>query len=209
MFVLNNFGIDREGIPWADHADDIILLSKSKSGLQKSLDACCTYFNKWKLEINTNKTKIFNQTKALNGEFYYGKQQIKVVTEYKYLGLIINSTGSFKSAVSELLIKAKRAYACLYQSLNIFNGAKPRTIMKAFDTIVTPIMLYGSEIWTSYTFGHSLKYILGHTKSNMEKFHTRVCKIWHIGIYGILGKIRTIKGKYAQIRVMKPKYSQI
>ena len=160
------------------YADDIILLSKSKSGLQKSLDACCTYFNKWKLEINTNKTKIliFNQTKALNGEFYYGKQQIKVVTEYKYLGLIINSTGSFKSAVSELLIKAKRAYACLYQSLNIFNGAKPITIMKAFDTIVTPIMLYGSEIWTSYTFGHSLKYILGHTKSNMEKFHTRVCK---------------------------------
>ena len=48
--------------------------------------------------------------------------------------------------------------------------------MKAFDTIVTSIMLYGSDIWTSYTFGHSLKYILGHTKSNIEKFHTQVCK---------------------------------
>ena len=69
-----------------------------------------------------------------------------------------------------------KAFIHLIQSLNIFNGAKPRTIMKAFDTIVTPVMLHGCEIWTSYKFGHSLKYILGHTKSNMEKFHTRVCK---------------------------------
>ena len=35
-------------------------------------------------------------------------------------------------------------------------------------------------------------------------------RIMHIyGEYGIFGKIRAIKGKYAQIRVMKPKYSQI
>ena len=44
------------------------------------------------------------------------------------------------------------------------------------------------------------------------KFCTEVQsqKIMHIyGEYGIFGKIRAIKGKYAQIRVMKPKYNQI
>ena len=106
------------------------------------------------------------------------KNKLNLLPKINISVLLLTVLDHSNPLVSELLIKAKRAYACLYQSLNIFNGAKPRTIMKAFDTIVTPIMLHGSEIWTSYTFGHYLKYILGHTKSNMEKFHTRVCKTY-------------------------------
>ena len=39
------------------YADDILLLSKSRLDMQKNLDACHTYFTKWKLELNTKKKK--------------------------------------------------------------------------------------------------------------------------------------------------------
>jgi hypothetical protein len=46
------------------YADDIILLSESAKGLQKSLDILKTYCDKWNLKINIGKTKVivFNKS---------------------------------------------------------------------------------------------------------------------------------------------------
>ena len=40
------------------YADDLVLMSVSKEGLQKCLDDLQIYCNKWKLKVNTQKTKI-------------------------------------------------------------------------------------------------------------------------------------------------------
>ena len=47
------------------YADDMLILSKSRAGLQRSLNILDVYCKKWKLAINTDKTKvmIFNKTK--------------------------------------------------------------------------------------------------------------------------------------------------
>ena len=39
------------------YADDLILFSESKDGLQQSLDNLKEYCDKWQLEVNTTKTK--------------------------------------------------------------------------------------------------------------------------------------------------------
>ena len=40
------------------YADDLVLMSTSKEGLQKCLDDLHIYCKNWKLTINTDKTKI-------------------------------------------------------------------------------------------------------------------------------------------------------
>lgn len=160
------------------YADDILLLSNSKADMQKHLDACYIYFKKWKLDLNVKKTKIvvFNQTTCNAETLYYGDQTIKEVKEYKYLGLLIDKNISFKGAVADLVTRASRAYASLYQSLNVYEGANPKTIMKVFDVTVVPILMYCSEVWATYRFKGSADELLRHISNGMETLHSRVCR---------------------------------
>ena len=97
-----------------------------------------------------------NGTKS-TPSFHYGNDPIEAVMKYKYLGIYLSNKGSFKLALDDLLVKAKKAYAAMYQSLNIYNGAKPKIILKAVDTMVFPILMYGCEVWAPYIYKHSWK----------------------------------------------------
>ena len=54
-------GISINSMLWAD---DIVMFSETKEGLQQCLDNLSNYCKKWKLEINLKKTKsiIFNKS---------------------------------------------------------------------------------------------------------------------------------------------------
>ena len=160
------------------YADDILLLSKSRLDMQQNLDACHTYFSKWKLELNTKKTKIliFNARKDSEYKFHFGNEEITIVNEYKYLGVLINNKMSFKGTVSDLVTKATKAYAAMYSSLNIYDGANPKTIIKVFDATIMPILMYCSEVWATYIYKGSFDKIMKNIKNKMEKLHIRVCK---------------------------------
>jgi hypothetical protein len=61
-------------------ADDLLILSETKEGLQHSLDNLSNYCDNWQLAINVNKTKsmIFKQnyTKTEPSFVYYRNNQI-------------------------------------------------------------------------------------------------------------------------------------
>ena len=119
---------------------------------------------------------VFNSSSKTIQSFHYGSGNIEVVNKYKYLGIILSNKGSLKLAVEDLLVKAKKAYAAIYQSLNIYNGAKPKLILKAIDMMVFPILTYGCEVWAPFIYKHSLDDLLRNFRDKMEKFHTRICK---------------------------------
>ena len=79
------------------YAEDIVLLSTSEKGLQTFLNQLRSYLRKWKLELNTEKTQIivFDIRGQILNKFklYYDYSQLAVVSEYKYLGLTIRSSG--------------------------------------------------------------------------------------------------------------------
>ena len=80
-------------------ADDLIILSRSKTGLQNCLDKLSSYCTSWMMKINLKKTKImvFQKPARKNAEFSFlvdGKI-IDVVQEYTYLGTRISSSGNF------------------------------------------------------------------------------------------------------------------
>ena len=77
------------------YADDTVLLSDS----QKELELFEQYCTKWKLTVNTLKTKIIIfGSRIVNNLpiFTYGNKEIEIVNEYKYLGLYLSKTCSYK-----------------------------------------------------------------------------------------------------------------
>ena len=57
---LNGIDVNMFKIFLLLHADDIILFADSKAELQTSLNVLYEYCQKWKLVVNTNKTKNNN-----------------------------------------------------------------------------------------------------------------------------------------------------
>ena len=133
------------------YADDALLLSLSKEGLQSSLDKLSEYCKKWKLEVNLNKTKImqFNGNgHKCKDKFYLDNVLLENVQSYKYLGVLVCASGSFSLARHQILSKTKKV---LFKLKGCLRNAdmKPSLGLKLFDQLIKPICTYGSEIWCS------------------------------------------------------------
>ena len=61
--IIDSPAFSNTNIPCLLWADDLVLTSKNKKGLQEQIDILEGYLNNWKLKVNTGKTKaiIFNK----------------------------------------------------------------------------------------------------------------------------------------------------
>lgn len=137
------------------YADDTIIMSDSKEGLQKALNCLDIYCEKWGLQINSSKTKVtvFSNRKVPTSRysFTYKGEPLEIVEDFKYLGLKINYNGNFKKALIELKNQASRA---MYSLISKCRRLKlPIDIqLELFDRTVLPIMLYACEVWGTENF---------------------------------------------------------
>ena len=148
------------------YADDTILMAESPASLQSALDAMAGYCDKWKLCINTSKTKvvIFSRGKVRNiPNFVFNGTRLDVVDEYLYLGVMFNYNGKFTKAKNHSCQQASKAMFALLKRCRQLH--LPLDIqLQLFDSLVAPILLYGSEI---------------HANEGciiIEKLHLRFCK---------------------------------
>ena len=92
------------------YADDIVLFAESALDLQSGLDILKDYCDKWKLIVNTNKTKvmIFRKGGRNNNteHFIYNGNAIEIVDKFTYLGIVFSSGGSFRNTYSQLADQA-------------------------------------------------------------------------------------------------------
>ena len=94
------------------YADDLIILSRSKAGLQNCLNTLAQYCRSWMLNINPKKNKIMifqRRAKKIDYNFYIGNEKIDIVQSYTYLGTQISSTGNFTLSLEHLREKAVHA----------------------------------------------------------------------------------------------------
>ena len=133
------------------YADDLIIMSETKEGLQNCLNNLEEYTLKWNLRVNLKKTQVIVfQNGGYKGQlpsFYFGNIQLKMVKEYKYLGTLISNTGNFSLNETNLKKKGLRASYLLTKSLK---GTKPSSTIKLFEKIIEPILLYNCEIALAY-----------------------------------------------------------
>jgi hypothetical protein len=167
-------------------ADDIVLFTTDPVSLQAQVDSLYQYSCKWGLTINMAKTKlyVFEKRKSRNLPYIFiNGEQIERVDEFTYLGITFTYTGTLLKAVKTLSEQALRAYHSL---LNIFDRVKldVKTKLHMFDSMVVPILLYGSEVWGAYDY------------KEIDKLHIRFCKYIlgvrkqtpNVAVYGELGR---------------------
>jgi len=132
------------------YADDTILLSDSASGLQEGLNIMERYCNLWKLSINESKTKviIFSRGKAKKDPpiFLYKGKRLEIVDDYTYLGITFNYNGSFTKAKKKRYEQASRAMFGLIRHCRKMDLSVD-ICSELFDRMVSPILLYGCEVW--------------------------------------------------------------
>ena len=107
------------------------------------------YCQTWKLKINISKTKIirFTQKRSpnFNYEFWINGEKVELVEKYVYLGTTISFNGKFKGAMDKQITQANRALFAIKSKKDQYN--LPTDIMlDLFDTMILPILLYGSEV---------------------------------------------------------------
>ena len=132
------------------YADDTIIMSTTKRGLQKAINHMCDFCEKWKLKINSDKTKVtvfgFRRADTSTLQFVCNGQSLETVHCFRYLGVIMNYNGSFKIAIEELHKQALRAMFALLNKCRKLQLSVDVTL-DLFDKLVTPVMLYACEVW--------------------------------------------------------------
>ena len=156
------------------YADDLVIISKTHKGLQNNINRLVDYCKKNSLNINESKTKImiFNPNgKNLNRYlFQIGTSLVENVTKYKYLGLTLSASASYSTAKQELKKIALKAYYSLKKTMGMsFRRHLPLTIY-LFNTLIKPILTYGSEIWALDTTKYN------ELRDPIEQLHNTFCK---------------------------------
>ncbi len=170
------------------YADDLLIIAKSPKQLQQSLDKLDEYCKIWKLQVNTQKTKIvvFRNRKA-TGEhkFTLSNQPVEVVDSFTYLGVTFVYNGNFKQAINDMHVKARKALFKISTSLKSKDVLNHDLYTKLFDCMVKPILLYGSQVWSQQLIGYFTKEDFGNfDRLVFEQLNNKMCKYaLHVGRY--------------------------
>ena len=94
---------------------------------------------------------IFSKGKKDFTKFKFTFQDIRIdiVEKYKYLGIIFYFNGNLKHAADDLYNKGLKAFFSLRKKFSNFSEVPFNISMKLFDTLIKPIITYGSEVWIS------------------------------------------------------------
>ena len=103
-------------------------------------------------------------------DFFLGDKRIEITNEYIYTGLKITPNAKSSVATQQLTENAMHAYSKIRKHLH-FHKLTPRGAIRIFDGMVSPILLYNSEVWGAYD-------ITKWDKTPTEETHLKFCKIY-------------------------------
>ena len=123
--------------------------------------------------------------------FKYGPINLKIVPEYKYLGVIVDEHLTFSQCSKTLADSAGRALSAIISKFKEFKDNGYHTFNCLYDSGVLPVMYYGCSVWGFKTINNhsdlvqnkAMCYFLG-----VNKF-TPIAALqgemgWHPSIYG-------------------------
>ena len=132
------------------YADDLVLVSLSPEGLQRSLDKVSEYSARKSLTISIKKSKsmIFNVAgRLIDTKFTINGETLEPVKSFCYLGFEVVPSGVVTHAMNILSEKAKKALHPLLGAIAKFD-LPGKLAIQLFHTYISPIILYGVENWS-------------------------------------------------------------
>ena len=132
-------------------ADDVVLLSSTKEGLQRSLDIAGDFSRKWRFKFNFGRDKtavmVFGGTGREESWTLTGRV-VPIVQSYKYLGvkLVDRRKGKWGEQRRVMLAKARGAFWKAW-GLGVAGGwLSVRAAKGLWVSLVQPILEYGAEV---------------------------------------------------------------
>ena len=187
-------------------ADYVAIFSKSAKGLQRAISITTKYFNEIGLSVNYEKSQvmIFNARGVLLDKhpdhvFLAGGQQLKIVSEYTYLGFKFVPSGSASHGSEELFCKSRRSWFSISNMIYRHKRLSTDKAFQIFDQLVTSIGLYGCKAWlplimTKKSFGGADKALSFWETFKLETLNQKIGRIV-LGVHkkssrlGVLGEL--------------------
>lgn len=142
--------IDQMNIRLLMYADDIVLLADDKNVLQRMINNLEVYCNTWGMEINLTKSEIviFRKGGRIGSteKWNFKGENIRIVNEYKYLGILLTPTMSYSKHVCA---KNDAAKVCINITWKNFIGKRDVSLKakwKLFQAACRSIQSYGAHI---------------------------------------------------------------
>ncbi|MES9881493.1 MAG: reverse transcriptase family protein [Sedimenticola sp.] len=136
-------------------ADDMMLMSLSKIGLQRMMDICYKYSCNWRYDYNASKSAIvvYNESKCeyrrSNRNWILGDEIVPDKEEYLHLGIVCDKYLSDTENVKQCNTKLRGTFLSLSNSGLGSNDLHPLTSKKLYNTVVLTKAVYGCEMWNS------------------------------------------------------------
>ena len=134
------------------YADDIVFLGKCETELQTTLDIFSEFCHIRQLTVNLTKTQAVTfcggrVTQPPPSALTFRGVALLSVEQYKYLGVWFHWKYGAKNGGQYMLESARRALFRLRQRIRALLVHDPAICIRMFNTLVSPILLYASEVW--------------------------------------------------------------
>lgn len=136
-------------------ADDCVIYKEISSdsdaiALQSDVDRVLQWCELWQMKLNINKCKSMRVSRSKTQAFCYSINNVPLedVLSYKYLGVHIASTLSWKTHINYVVNNANRMLGYLRRN---FNQATSSLKLLLYKTLVRPKLEYAAAVWDPNT----------------------------------------------------------
>ena len=127
------------------YADDLVILAESEQDLQVLL---CQLEEWCKISINHTRSAVMHFrpkcSTCSSDLFMMNGFSLPLVSQYKYLGIILDEHLTFLPAAENCLDLASKAFSSIQSSISNVPGD---AFKKLFESLVASVLDYGTPIW--------------------------------------------------------------
>lgn len=131
-------------------ADDMVIFGKSEKDLQENMNIYNLELKKKNMKINGEKTKtmVIAPDKRRHHIYIEGRK-LEQVEKFKYLGVWIQENGKLDDEINERVGSTGRLFNSIKSSFLGKKEVPKEAKVEVFKKVVTPILIYGCESWTT------------------------------------------------------------
>ena len=141
------------------------------------LNCVHSWCDKWRMAVNLDKTNVmhfrYKRKQITKYCFTYENRQIEIVNRYKNL-VLLDDHLDFSTTAELLAGAAGRVLGAVLTKFKNFRNIGFNKLQKLFDTSVSPILGYASEVWgytTMYFVKGFINELVGIILVYIQKLH--------------------------------------
>ena len=133
-------------------ADDAALVGSSREEIVRGARTLDKVASEWGLTLSLSKTKLLVAGTWSEDDLQpisIREDSIEAVTEFKYLGSVVEAHGEVLKDVEDKIARASRAFGALCRPVFQDSNLSLKTKRMVYRAVVMGVLLYGAEAWVN------------------------------------------------------------